>query len=983
MENKDTKEYKYDAFISYRHAKLDQFVAENLHKLLEMFKVPYIAADSVKKQKKNKINRVFRDRDELPLSSNLSENIQNALETSEFLIVICSPRTPESLWVQKEISTFISLHGREKVLAVLIEGEPEQSFPRELCFEQVEKILEDGTTCTVEQVVEPLAADVRGKNKKEVYKNLKKELLRLAAPLLGCSYDDLKQRHRERKIKRMMMASIAVATIFLVFGSISMAMALQIKKQSVLIQEQSEEIEKQYQEVLKRQAQTLADTSTELLAEGNRIAAIQVAKEALTEMPYTEQAQYALTEALRVYENGEKIMPAHLLQMETNISNFYVSPEGNRILAVDSVGRMMVWDANSGEEMCSLPSMAGFSIVGETECGFIDEKRIFLPKENNVVIYDIESQKELFSFSCSGRYVIAVHKGSNQFAVADSEKISILDLETYAVKAEFMPEESWQWLDELNFNESGTLLGCNVEYSLDSGKVLVLDVKKGECISELSSDGKEIADIFFIDEEYLAISVHDPFDYEAGSYTRSTIEFCEARNGNRKWSAVLNGEGISDIKLLNDKRELVCLSYNRATTLDVENGNEIVKVEFDSEIVGGIPIGEQNILLMLRDGRAMYVIGDTGDVFDQGSFFNTNSSNLLDFQIGKGYYASMPHMSKAITICKSTMGNEAEGIANFQEIIKTAVFDKERKAYLVQLYGSLDQGKVYLIDAEKVEKLADFELEDMINAAFFLGENEEQIGILTDDAVYVYDRSGTLLQKADFEGYGEEFVSVNEDRSRFIVMVDEKLQCFETATLKVVDEFLLESAYTLKAMGEKQQYCAVIAKEEEELQVFEFSTAEKKNAVPINSAFVSNIFMDEAENVIFVTYRDDMVEVYDRETLELKKVFTNFQETVTACKTVDGKNAYILQGLVESYVCNADSFEVFARVPQFADVDSEGENLLVTNNKNLLKIPLYSLEKLLEEAGQQLNGRVLSEEERERYHLGEISETETTVEEQN
>ena len=86
---------------------------------------------------------------------------------------------------------------------------------------------------------------------------------------------------------------------------------------------------------------------------------------------------------------------------------------------------------------------------------------------------------------------------------------------------------------------------------------------------------------------------------------------------------------------------------------------------------------------------------------------------------------------------------------------------------------------------------------------------------------------------------------------------------------------------------------------------------------------------------------------------------------------------------MESYVCKADSFEVFARVPQFADVDSEGENLLATNNKNLIKLPFYSLEKLLEEAGQQLNGRVLSEEERERYHLGEISENETIVEEQN
>ena len=153
MENKDTKEYKYDAFISYRHAELDQFVAESLHNLLETFKVPRIAADSIKKQKKTKISRVFRDRDELPLSSNLSDNIQSALETSEYLIVICSPRTPESLWVQKEIKTFISLHGRDKVLAVLIEGEPDQAFPKELCFETIEKVMEDGTKVTVEQEV--------------------------------------------------------------------------------------------------------------------------------------------------------------------------------------------------------------------------------------------------------------------------------------------------------------------------------------------------------------------------------------------------------------------------------------------------------------------------------------------------------------------------------------------------------------------------------------------------------------------------------------------------------------------------------------------------------------------------------------------------------------------------------------------------------------------------------------------------------------
>ena len=99
---------KYDAFISYRHTDLDIFVAEKIHKLLET----YVAPKSVlKKSAKRKINRVFRDKDELPTSSNLSDNIMEALSNSEYLIVICSPRTPESYWVRTEIETFIGIHG--------------------------------------------------------------------------------------------------------------------------------------------------------------------------------------------------------------------------------------------------------------------------------------------------------------------------------------------------------------------------------------------------------------------------------------------------------------------------------------------------------------------------------------------------------------------------------------------------------------------------------------------------------------------------------------------------------------------------------------------------------------------------------------------------------------------------------------------------------------------------------------------------------
>ena len=95
---------KYDAFISYRHSELDMYIAKKIHKGLETFKVPRSVA---KKTGKKKIQRVFRDQEELPIGSDLGDNISGALQEAEYLLVICSPRTPQSYWVQTEISTFI------------------------------------------------------------------------------------------------------------------------------------------------------------------------------------------------------------------------------------------------------------------------------------------------------------------------------------------------------------------------------------------------------------------------------------------------------------------------------------------------------------------------------------------------------------------------------------------------------------------------------------------------------------------------------------------------------------------------------------------------------------------------------------------------------------------------------------------------------------------------------------------------------------
>lgn len=68
----------YDAFISYSHSEPDAFAAKKLHSMLEHYHIP---GKLQKISGKKKISRVFRDREELPLSSDLGANIVRRWKT--------------------------------------------------------------------------------------------------------------------------------------------------------------------------------------------------------------------------------------------------------------------------------------------------------------------------------------------------------------------------------------------------------------------------------------------------------------------------------------------------------------------------------------------------------------------------------------------------------------------------------------------------------------------------------------------------------------------------------------------------------------------------------------------------------------------------------------------------------------------------------------------------------------------------------------
>ena len=148
----------YNAFISYKHADLDNKVAATVEKKLERYHIPYKLR---KKTGMKKIERIFRDTDELPLTSDLSGTIAEALENADYLIVICSTNTCQSTWVEREIKLFLQNHSQNNILTVLADGEPDDVVPEILKKREITRVNENGETETVIESVEPLSCDFR------------------------------------------------------------------------------------------------------------------------------------------------------------------------------------------------------------------------------------------------------------------------------------------------------------------------------------------------------------------------------------------------------------------------------------------------------------------------------------------------------------------------------------------------------------------------------------------------------------------------------------------------------------------------------------------------------------------------------------------------------------------------------------------------------------------------------------------------------
>lgn len=339
----------YNAFISYRHHPDDIKVASEIHRSLERFRIP----KSIR-NKYGKITRLFRDKEELPITSDLNDEIDAALRNSDYLIVICSVHLKESIWCQKEIERFLKTHPRNRVLTVLASGEPYDVIPDILLHEDVV----DPETGEVHRIdIEPLSCDWRSKQKKVK----QDELLRLAAALLGCAYDELRQRQKQYLARRnTAIITAALLTSFSLTGY--------FLHTSITIHKANIQIQKNLDEALINQSRHLATAAQDSLAEGDRLTALALASAALPSennpRPYVPEAERVLTEALTVYNTSSQLGAVGTVSPGPNVlvNDFCVSNSEKTMYLEDHRKMITTWDTNT------LQKLGEITLTANSDC---------------------------------------------------------------------------------------------------------------------------------------------------------------------------------------------------------------------------------------------------------------------------------------------------------------------------------------------------------------------------------------------------------------------------------------------------------------------------------------------------------------------------------------------------------------------------------------------------------------------------------------
>jgi WD40 repeat protein len=323
----------YAAFISYSHTS-DRAVATALQNALHRF---------ARGWSQRRALQIFRDESILSANPHLWGSIESALKRSRFFILLASPESARSVWVQREVAFWRAQRAADRplddVLIVLTDGKIAWDDTAGDFDWARTTALPDGLRNAFAGV--PLYVDLRWARASDTPTlddpRFIAAIADLAATLHGRSKDeligeDLLQYRRARRIWRLAVSALTLLAI-----GMAVATGVSYRQRNLAFVSQS---------------RFLADASRQELEAGDAETAILLALEALPQTvhpfgrPVVPQAEAALYEAV-LSDREQRVLKGH----QDAIRSIAFSADGRSMLSLSRDRTARLWDVALGQSV--------------------------------------------------------------------------------------------------------------------------------------------------------------------------------------------------------------------------------------------------------------------------------------------------------------------------------------------------------------------------------------------------------------------------------------------------------------------------------------------------------------------------------------------------------------------------------------------------------------------------------------------------------
>lgn len=994
---------KYAAFISYRHGGIDEKVGMQIQHDLERYKIPSKIAKSIGKKS---LGKVFRDADDLRAASDLSAIIRAGIDESEYLIVICTKRYQKSVWCMEEIEYFLETRDREHIIVVLVEGEPQESFP-----EILTNIERDGKIVAIE----PLAVDVRAETEKQILKNVTKEKLRYISQMLDMDYDDLKQRQKERQRKRnAILAGIVFAGVA-VFASV-------VSYKNVQLNTAYDSLDHSMQQTLKGQSYYLSEYSNTAYLNGDRATAALLALKALPknleepDRPFVPSVMRSLSSALGVYDFSSGYQPDKVYDFNTEAyhTKVTISKKGTYLVieryqaAANNMlnGKAYIYRIDNRKlvQCVNLDDISKTAIHTSSHmaCLTNDEKIFYYLGKDGLCAMDLKSGKELFTGQ----------KGCQMVLSEQNDVISVYDDDT-ATLYSYATDGKLQAQTALSAQKKYALYCISPDSSI---AVLSQDAKDGVGIllADTSNGGTLFADksescsqISFINDHSLCFVRQDT------QMGKSHIVVYDLNENADDYLVDSERSSIGTIAVSGNE---TCFFYVDKDVCEVSNktGKVIWKNTYSSDVTSVKAQGDY-LMVTLKNGQSYFYNSKKHLLINQSA---GNEENFYAMALNEDYACSADFWGKNIRLYSNKKKTRKD--VTTKEIITNTTQRPEK------WYTASSNGKTILLDfkngmqdtvktfrADTLEMIGSTTLKDMDYESFnnlsVSAENDKYISI-QDYAYGANAHFNAKTMKKVFSYDEDSYYFYNDDRSLITIAQKNELVTYDAVTGKVKKKTAIPDAYdrglqvgdytifgndkkiAIRKKGKKDVILkdAVIytSNEKQKLLCYRSVDAgkwyvyslEKGKVISQGKAgtFACTIFLDDG-----TYFLNDYNAVYDarsgEKVLDLSDISTGVYGVYTNKKIpyfvvwyqsgefdANGKSS----GSNMAYLYNKKHpEEIVASIPNFVAMAEDGSVITFDGDRTLYKTPLYSEKELLKKGNEFVKGMKLTKEQKEKYHL--------------